>query len=231
MTARRPALCPELSTAHRRARLTFGLEHENWTMEQWANVLFSDESRFCLGSSDRRMRVYRRPGERFAPACIISKRAFGGGSIMVWGGISLTARTELVPISTGTMTAIRYIDECLEPHVMPFAPFIGNEFMFMHDNARPHVANVVKEYLDAVDVSVMRWPACSPDLNPIEHMWDIIGRLIYKVNVSFSSPQELMNAVIQAWEQIPQDTVANLINSLPERVKCVINARGGSTRY
>ncbi|CAH1380925.1 unnamed protein product, partial [Tenebrio molitor] len=49
-----------------RERLTFAQEHVNWSRAYWTNVMFSDESRYCQHSSDKRMRVYRRPGERYA---------------------------------------------------------------------------------------------------------------------------------------------------------------------
>ncbi|EFA12077.1 Transposable element Tc3 transposase-like Protein [Tribolium castaneum] len=74
-----------------------------------SRVLFSDEWRFCLHSPDGRHRIWRRSGERFAQCNIVPRVNFGGGSIMVWGGISLEARTELVIVDRGTMTADRYI--------------------------------------------------------------------------------------------------------------------------
>jgi hypothetical protein len=124
--------------------------------------MFSDEPRYCLHSSDRRMRVYRRPGERYAQCNIVPTVMFGGGSVMVWGGITLEARTELVVIPRGSII--------LEPHVMPLAPFRGNYFLFMHDNAKPHFARIVEDYLVEVGITTMQWPARSPDLNPIEHL-------------------------------------------------------------
>ena len=57
--------------------------------------MFSDETRICLYGSDRRNKVYRRPGERFAQNCIEEKASYGGGSCMVWGGISLNGKTDL----------------------------------------------------------------------------------------------------------------------------------------
>ena len=79
--------------------------------------------------------------------------------MMVWGGISLTARTDLVVIDNGAMNADRYIRNILEEHVVPFAPYIGENFIFMDDNARPHRARIVQEYLEEVEVSRMEWPA------------------------------------------------------------------------
>jgi hypothetical protein len=89
---------------------------------------------------------------------------------MVWGGISMEARTELVVVNGGAMTANRYIRDILEPHVVPFAPLIGNDSILMHDNARPHIAQIVNEYLDTVQIHPMIWPARSPNLNPIKHV-------------------------------------------------------------
>ena len=74
---------------------------------------------------------------------------------MVWAGISAEARTELVVVDRGTMNADRYVANILQEHVVPFAPFIGDNFILMHDNARPHIARVVQTYLDEVGISRM----------------------------------------------------------------------------
>jgi hypothetical protein len=178
-----------------------------------------------------RQKVWRRTGERFAQCNIVPKISFGGGSIMVWGGISMEAPTELVVVNGGAMTADRYIRDILEPHVVPFAPFIGNDFMLMHDNARPHVAQIVNEYLDTIEIHRIIWPARSPDLNPIEHVWDMVGR---RVKARISAPanlRDLSAAVIQEWEEIDQDVIQHLFEGMPRRMEAVIQARGGNIRY
>ena len=167
---------PRLTREHRVARLAFAREQGNWNIHNWGNVLFTDESRFCLCTSDRRIPVYRRDGERYFQCNIRPLTNFGEGSIMLWGGISLTGHTDLVLLDGGSLTADRYIKNILEPHVVPYAPFIGNDFLLMHDNARPHVAKIVTEYLQEVNIPVLGRPACSPDLNPIEHVWDNLYR-------------------------------------------------------
>lgn len=103
---RRPALTPMFTVEHKRARLRFAQEHLNWGAEDWRRVLFTDETRVTLYGSDRRVRVYRRRGERFAECNLVPDKKFGGGSIMVWAGISLENRTNLVRIN-GNLTGIR----------------------------------------------------------------------------------------------------------------------------
>jgi transposase len=82
--AYRPAIGPELLRGHRVSRLLFAQEHLNWNLEQWKSVLFSDESRFALRSPDGRARVWRRPGERYAPCNFSERLSFNGGSL--WYG-------------------------------------------------------------------------------------------------------------------------------------------------
>lgn len=229
--ARVSATAPRLTRQHRVARLAFAREHMHWTVEDWANVLFTDESRFCQYASDRRIPVYRRDGERYSQCNIRPSRNFGGGSIMVWGGISFWGRTELVVLERGTVTADRYIRDILAEHVVPYAPFVGDEFVLMHDNARPHVARIVTDYLQEVNIPVLDWPACSPDLNPIEHIWDYLYRKVRSRDVTPANLQELQEALIEEWNNMEQNYIQDIIRSMPRRCLAAIRARGGNTPY
>ena len=87
-----------LTARHRAARLQWVHWHFRWGRQQWARVLFSDESRFNLSHNDGRIRVFKRRGERFADSCLIERDRFGGGSVMVWGGIMGRRKTNLIVV-------------------------------------------------------------------------------------------------------------------------------------
>lgn len=226
-----PARGPLLTTGHRVARSIFARSHRNWDDDAWGKVLFTDESRFCLKPDDRRVKVWRRPGERYAQCNIVGRESYGGGSVMVWGGISLGARTELHIVENGSLTAVRYVTDILEPIVMPFAPYMGNGFCLMQDNARPHTAAIALGYLREVGINILEWPARSPDLNPIEHVWDKLGRQIKLRNPAPANVRELKSALLDEWNHMPQSFIDDLIKSMPRRIQAVLTARGGNTKY
>uniref|UniRef100_A0A8C7F5Z9 Transposase n=1 Tax=Oncorhynchus kisutch TaxID=8019 RepID=A0A8C7F5Z9_ONCKI len=231
MRARRPQVGVVLTAQHRAGHLAFAREHQDLQICHWRPVLFTDESRFTLSTCDRRDRVWRRRGECSAACNILQHDRFGGGSVMVWGGISLGGRTALHVLARGSLTAIRYRDEILRPLVRPYAGAVGPGFLLMQDNARPHVAGVCQQFLQEEGIDAMDWPARSPDLNPIEHIWDIMSRSIHQRHVAPQTVQELADALVQVWEEIPQETIRHLIRSMPRHCREVIQARGGHTHY
>jgi transposase len=228
LTSRRPANGPLLLPHHKRARLQFARNHIHWTADDWGRVLFTDESRFALNSPDGRLRVWRRSGERYAQCAMVGRESFGGGTLMVWGGINLQAKTDLVHVGQGALKAHRYIAQILEPHVVPF---VGNNFLFMQDNARPHVARVVTRYFEEVQIQKLDWPARSPDCNPIEHVWDKLGRSIKARRNRPQTLNQLLEALNEEWEQMDHAVIQELILSMPRRMAAVIQAGGGNTRY
>ena len=184
-----------------------------------------------LYKHDGRARVYRRPGERFNQACIEEKVPYGGGSVLVWAGISFESRTELVLIENGSLTSVRYVENILNEYVGPFMATLGADAVFIHDNARPHTGRIVRNYLQEVNINCMEWPARSPDLNPIEHAWDEHGRCVRQRNPPPITLRELKTALIEEWENIPQNRIRNLVYSMPNRITAVMSARGGNTNY
>ncbi|GFT32968.1 transposable element Tcb1 transposase [Trichonephila clavipes] len=147
--ARRPVVCVPLTRQHRTARLQWCREHHNWTEQDWACVLFSDESRFSLSSDCRRQLIWHESGTAYRPENIQEKDRYPTCSIMVWAGIMINGRTRLHVVANGTMTGQRYIDEVLLPHVRLFRGAVGDKFVFVDDNATCHRTLAVQDCQDS----------------------------------------------------------------------------------
>ena len=164
------------------------------------SVLSSDESSFNLSHHDGRIRVFRRKGERFADNCLIGRDRFGGGSVMVWGGIMGRRKTNLIVVQ-GNLNAQGYINQILQPEAAPFLQRHGPAIL-MYDNARPHVARICRQFLNRNNVDVLPWPAVSPDMDPIGHIWDYLGKKV-RPRGNVRNLRYLEYALIQEWNNIP----------------------------
>jgi len=230
LQSRRPARRPKLTPAHKRARLRWCRRHGRWTRLQWAQVVFTDESRFRLEHPDGRTRVWRRTGERFQEDCVMPVTAFGGGSIMVWAGISANHRTPLHHIQ-GNLNGTRYRDDILRAVALPLLRQVGRGAIYQDDNARPHRARLVDDFLQQSGVVRMDWPACSPDLNPIENVWDLLERRVRDNHGPPQTLQQLLALLQQEWLAIPQAVLRVYTDSM--RCRCVqcLASGGGYTEY
>ncbi|GFX10559.1 transposable element Tcb2 transposase [Trichonephila clavipes] len=204
---------PQLSRQHRTARLQWCREHHNWTEQDWACVLFSDESRFSLSSDCRRQLIWRESGTAYRPENIQEKDRYPTCSIMVWAGIMINGRTCLHVVANGTMTGQRYIDEVLLPHVHLFRGAVGDKFVFMDDNATCHRTLAVQDCLDSEGIQRLVWPARSPDLNPIENVWDALGRQVGGRNYPPTNKNTLIRALTEEWDKLPQKLLDNVVQS------------------
>lgn len=108
---------------------------------------------------------------------------------------------------------------------------MGDDCILVQDNARPHTARVFMIFLEDEGITVMDWSARSPDLNPIEHMWDMLSRRVRRRPHPPENVQNLTNALVQEWQAIPQNDIRRIIRSMSRRCQEGVNARGGHTSY
>ncbi|CAH1996987.1 unnamed protein product [Acanthoscelides obtectus] len=197
--------------------------------QEWNSIVFSDESRFCLGMHDGRARVRRRRRERRNPQFFVERHVHHTVGVMVWGAIAYGSRSPLIFIR-GNMNTQRYIHEVLEPHLLPYLDTLADP-TFQQDNARPHVTRVTIDFFQHNDVTLLPWPPRSPDLSPIEHVWDMMGRRLLNLQHPPQTLEALREELVVAWNEIPQEDIDHLIRSMPRRIGECVAHQGASTHY
>ncbi|GFU72470.1 transposable element Tcb2 transposase [Trichonephila clavipes] len=229
--ARRPVRCVPLTPTHRRRRSLWCREHRNWRDNEWGRVLFTDESRFSLSSDSHRILIWRERGSRNHPSNIIERDMYGGRGVLVWGGIMLGSRTDLHIFDAGSVNGTRYCKEILLPYVRLFRGAMGLQFLFMDDNAPCHRTVAAEQLLESEDIERMNWPARSPDLNPIEHEWDFLGRRLAARTLPPVTIRELRLALQDEWAAMPQQLIDTLILSMGRRCETCLAVMGDHIPY
>ena len=199
------------------------------SVDDWEKVMWSDESTFqCIQSRKRRV---RRPSSicRMDPAYTISTVKHPA-SVMVWGCFSGTlGRGGLYFLPKNvTMNGERYIG-VLENHLLDMMTIHGCT-IFMQDGAPCHTAKKVMKWLADKKIDVMEWPGNSPDLNPIENVWNIMKHEMQSCHIS--SVPLLQQRIKDIWvKELTPEFFRNLAVSMPKRLQSVIKAKGHTTKY
>ena len=221
---------PFINERQRNKRLEFARMHKDWKAEDWAKVIFSDESNFQLLPTPGRLMVWRKPGEAYKPECLAPTVKHGGGSVMIWGCFSM-AGTGRIRLCEGRMNQKTY-KEVLEEDLLPSAKKLypdNNDWIFQQDNAPCHTAKSVTTWMEKMNIRTMSWPAQSPDLNPIENLWNNIKEKMREHKPA--NKKELFHFLKQEWAEVTMEKCQHLIESMPRRMAATIKNKGYATKY
>ncbi len=230
-SSRRPHRVPLLSDKNSTRRIQFTQTQQNWTIEDWKNVAWSDESWFLLQHSD----VGSESGVKNMKAWIILPCLNGSG--WCWwcndvGDIFLAHFGHLVPIEH-RLNATVYLS-IVADHVHPFMTTVYHLLMyFQQDNAPCHKAQIISDWFLEHDneFTLLKCSPQSPDLNPIEHLWHVVEREIHIMDVQTTNLQQLCDAIMTIWTKISEECFQHLVESMTWRIKTVLKTKGGPTWY
>ncbi|GBM10228.1 Transposable element Tc1 transposase [Araneus ventricosus] len=225
--------CASVDQASSSTTPTVGPEYRDWTMDEWKRVAWSDESRFLIHHVDGRVRVRRLPGEQLLPSCTAGHTQAGGSGIMLWGTFTWAALGPVVVVEQ-TMKASNYLN-IIADQLLPYMAFVfptGNGIS-QQDNAQCHKARIVLEWFEehTYEFHLMSWPPYSPDLNPMEQVWDVMKRQLRAQTPPCPNISTLRGRCLDIWYNPSPVMYQKLVASMPRRVAAVLKAEEGSTRY
>lgn len=156
----------------------------------------------------------------------------GGGVTHIWGSVTFNGIGWMCRLPEGLdgPTYITILEDELQNTINTYFPR-GKEFILQQDGASVHRAKVVRDWFAQHSINVLPWPAQSPDLNPIEHIWGNVKKRIQENHFDIISKEALWEAIQVEWEATPIDFIKTLYDSMPRRIEAIIKARGGVTKY
>ncbi len=170
--------------------------------------------------------------ESMDPSCLVSMVQADGGGVMVWGIFSWHTLGPLVPTEHRLNTTV-YLS-IVADHVHPFMTTVysSSDVYFQQDNAPCHKAQIISDWFLEHDneFTLLKWPPQSPDLNPIEQLWDVVEREIRIMNVQPTNLQQLRDAIMSIWTKINEECFNTLLNLCHEELRQLWR-RLGPTRY
>ena len=176
--------------------------------------------------------MWKKKGELFSDRTTTTTVKHGGGNITVWGCMSWDGDGVLSEVE-GNMDRFQYVDILSQgiPESREKLDLDGEEFLFQQDNDPKHTSNHAGKWFEDNGISLIDWPAQSPDLNPIEHLWQHLKRQLKKYGTHPKGVRELWDRAAEEWNKIGPEVCQNLISSMPRRCQAVIKAQGGHTKY
>jgi hypothetical protein len=192
----------------------------------WSRVVFSDEKVF-QSSRNGRIRVYRPRNSRY----VHNTHNSGWFSVNIWSWISVGSPGVMLHVEErlNNDVYIRILENIMVPSVAIAYP--NNDYIFQQDNCSVHTARRVTEWFENHNISVLDWPSRSSDLNPIENMWGLLVTKLKQSRLVFANREELLTAISDARQSLPQDYHRNLCFSMPFRIQNVLDANGAMIKY
>lgn len=225
---------PALSFVQMKARRKWAREHRKWTVEDWKKVIFSDESRFNLWGSDGVQYTYRLKGEPLRPHNFRTRRQQGGGSLMVWGCMTAFGPGYACRLLEKSMNSdlYQYVLGTTYFNTLRYYGLQHDDVFFQQDGATCHTSESTYNWMDEKGMTYLyKWPANSPDLNPIEHLWHQVKSRLDKYEDKPSNINQLWERFDTEWNKFNEKTMEPYYNSYPKRIRAVIKAKGGHTSF
>jgi transposase len=243
-----PEVKEYLSPKNKKERLDFALKHEKKSKYWWRRGIYTDESSFNSRMM-RRLKIWRKRGERFRLDCIQFRFHSGRESFMAWGAIGWNFKSELILLTSESnakgFSQKAYERQVLRTELARIAAIkkMGtgkSDFFCVEDNSRVHGKKTTPRNHGLCNrarvecnIHSIEWPPKSPDLNPIENVWRFIKqRLRNRKPHGGWSLCDLREAVVDIWDnELTPEVYNKWINELPIRIQAVIARKGGVTKY
>lgn len=228
--AMKPGRRPFVNASQAQRRMQWAKDHRGWTVNDWKNVLWTDETVIEIrDNAPQYVRVV--DGHELTPAHFV-RTTKHPTSVMIWGCFSWygTGRAHVVE---RTMNSEVYISDIIDGRIVQqmAVTFPEGNGWLQQDNAPCHVSRRSMAHLQSKGIRVLPWPPTSPDANPIENLWSIIKRRLKTSGCT--NKRDLIAAFLKIWSRDPElpEICRHLVESMPARIEAIIAAKGSTTRY